>query len=424
MGLDENSQDPTLNRWAKSLKKLSTKHGYVNSLLNYCQFLQLTPTKARDEAKAEQIQNVFKSDRRIREHFEDFNYYLSDQDLSPNTIHSYFNGIKSFYMFYDIDVPRLKLDSCVTKQGNLKIPTKSDIQDALSVADPLEKVLILTGVSSGLAANEISNLRVSDLSFDDAINITTIKVRRIKTAVDYYTFLTPEATAAVKEYIRYRSRTSEDERKNKALLKQKIYSNSDYLFCVRKVPNEFLETKDESLRKLGMTGLMSIYRDLSEKISKSTGKGEFNFIRSHTMRKYFDSVLLNSGCDFFHTEYFMGHKLPATQAHYFTANVDKLKELYAQFVPYLTIQKELDVSESAEFKRIKEENAILAAEAVKATVERAELQELRAAVDLLYKEVRNDPDRYLIGAKLVKKMNPNRLVLPPDNRTDQNEPDY
>jgi len=303
--LGANSLDLTLNRWAKSLKKLSTKRGYINSFLNYCRFLKLTPTQLRDEAKSEQIQNIFKSDRRIREHFEDFNYFLSDQGLSSNTVHSYFNGIKSFYMFYDIDIPRLKLDSCVTKQGNLKIPTKPDIQDAINVADPLEKALILVGVSSGLAANEISNLRMSDLSFDDAINITTIKVRRIKTSVDYYTFLTPEATAVVKDYIKYRSRTSEDERKNRALLKQKIYSDSDYLFCVRKVPNEFLDTKDEELRKLNVTGLMSIYRDLSEKILKSTGKGEFNLFRSHTMRKYFDSALLNAGCDFFHAEYLM-----------------------------------------------------------------------------------------------------------------------
>lgn len=57
-----------LNRWARSLKRLNTKRGYVNSLLVYCRFLQLTPTQARDEAKYEQIKNVFKSDRWIREH--------------------------------------------------------------------------------------------------------------------------------------------------------------------------------------------------------------------------------------------------------------------------------------------------------------------------------------------------------------------
>lgn len=89
------------------------------------------------------------------------------------------------------------------------------------MADPLEKALILTGVSLGLAANEITNLLIDDLMFDNINNITTIKVRRIKTYVNYYTFLTPETTFAVKDYVKYRSRTSDDKRKSKALLKQK-----------------------------------------------------------------------------------------------------------------------------------------------------------------------------------------------------------
>lgn len=399
MELDANSQDLVLNRWARSLKRVNTKRGYVNNILVYCRFLNLTPTQLRDEAKEEQINNVFKSDRKIREHFEDFQYFLSEQNLSSNTIHSYFNGIKSFYQFYDIEIPNVKLDAVKVKQCNLKIPTKEDIQDALKVSDPLEKALVLTGVSSGLAANEIVNVKFCDLLFDDVTNITTIKVRRIKTSVDYYTFLTPEATLAVKEYIKYRSRTSEDKKKNKALMKQKIYSDTDYLFCARKVPNEYLKTKDEKLRKLGVTGLMSIYRDLSEKIFKSTGKGEFNIIRSHTMRKYFDSVLLNAGCDFFHTEYLMGHKLPATQSHYFTVNIQKLKELYMQFVPYLTIQKELDISESSEYLAIKNENEILRAETAKHVIERKELQDMRAEIERMKKL---EKDKEEINLDIIK----------------------
>lgn len=88
-------------------------------------------------------------------------------------------------------------------------------------------------------------------------------------------------------------------REKARLLKQKICSDSDYLFCIRKVPNKFLKTKNEKLRKLGVAGLMSIYRDLSKKILKSTGKGEFNLIRPRTMGKCFESILLNSECGFF-----------------------------------------------------------------------------------------------------------------------------
>jgi len=353
--LKDISQDIILTRWARSLKRPNTKNTYVTNMLVFCRYLNSSPLLLKEEAKAEQIQNVFKGDRKIRDYFEDFNYYLSEQGLSPNTIHSYFNALKSFYRFYDIDIPNVKLDAAVLKKCNLGIPTREDIQDALKVADPLETALILVGVSSGLAANELINLQVRDLQFCDLDNITTVKVRRIKTNVDYYTFLTPEATSAVRNYIKFRNRTSNDPRKNQALIKQKVYTDTDFLFCIRKVPDEFMETKNEKIRQFGVAGIMSIYRDISEKISKSTGKGDFNLVRSHTMRKYFDSALLNAGCDFFHVEYFMGHKLPATQSHYFSVNVQKLKELFTKFVPYLTIQSRLDVLMSQEFKDVVEE---------------------------------------------------------------------
>lgn len=335
---------------------------------------------------------MFKGDRKIRDYFEDFSYFLSEQNLASNTIHSYFNALRSFYSFYDIETPNVKLDPAVLKKCNLGIPTKEDIQEALKVADPLEKALILVGVSSGLAANEIIKLQVKDLQFNED-NITTIKVRRIKTSVDYLTFLTPEATFAVKDYINFRNRTSADIRKNKALLKQKIYSESDFLFCIRKVPDEYTETKNDKIRQFGITGIMAIYRDISEKISKSTGKGDFNLIRSHTMRKYFDSALLNAGCDFFHVEYLMGHKLPATQSHYFTVSVEKLKNIYTQFLPYLTIQKEVDVLESQEFKNVANERDHFKAMTTKHFLDGLELIEARSEIQKLKSQLLTPDER-------------------------------
>lgn len=354
--------DPALVRWLRRLRRENTKRNYGSILKVFCRFLNLTPSQLKNEAESEQESNVLKSRRKIKDHFEDFEFHLKDQNLSSCTIHAYFTGIKSFYTYYDIDLPNLNLESVAVKACNMDIPTKADIRAILNVCDPLEKAIVLVGCASGLSANEIVNLKVKDLEFDNNTNITSLKLRRQKTNVDFVTFLTPEATVAIKEYIQFRGRTSEDQRKNKALLKQKIYSNNDYLFCVRLVSNEFFKKHDETLRKFSVSGIMSIYRDLSEKVSKSTLKGEFNIIRSHCMRKYFDSVLLNANCDFFHVEYFMGHKLPATQAHYYRANVEELKKMYMSFVPYLTFSSELDISESEEFKKLVEENEILKAQ--------------------------------------------------------------
>lgn len=108
-----------------------------------------------------------------------------------------------------------------------------------------------------------------------------------------------------------------------------------------------------------------------------------NLIRSHTMRKYFNSTLLNAGCDSFHTEFWMGHALDDTQAAYFRANPIALREIYQKYVPYLMIQKELNISESPEFIRLKNENEILARETAKAIVEREEIRRMNTEMHKL-----------------------------------------
>jgi hypothetical protein len=55
-------------------------------------------------------------------------------------------------------------------------------------------------------------------------------------------------------------------------------------------------------------------------------------------------------------------------------------------VSYITIQKALNVTESAEYQKIKSENKALLAETVRSAVERQELQDLRAELERARKE--------------------------------------
>ena len=64
-------------------------------------------------------------------------------------------------------------------------------------------------------------------------------------------------------------------------------------------------------------------------------------------------------------------------AAYFRVSPDKPKKIYVKYMPYLTIQKEADISESSEYLRIKHENQILQVETARHVVERSELQKLR-----------------------------------------------
>jgi len=163
--------------------------------------------------------------------------------------------------------------------------------------------------------------------------------------------------------------------------KQRVVSDDGYLFINRWIRDKFLETGDEELRKL-KDFTIQMYRVLCEDVGICADKGVWNMFRSHNLRKFFNNRLIAARCDPMIKEFLMGHKIPdKTKASYFVADPTELKELYKDFIPFLMIQKEADVSESPEYIRIKQENQILATETARHVIERKELQDLRAELE-------------------------------------------
>lgn len=385
MKIFELKGDPLIVQWLDTITSPATKNNYLLGLQTFTEWVCKTPDELLTEAEQEATTLMRK--RKITTYLIGFKKYLQEKELAPLSQKNYLTGVKSFYQFNYIELPKLKSEKAKPLKKNNAIPTKEDIQDTLKVCDHLERAIILVGVSSGLSANEIINLKIKDFKegYDSVTEITTLDLRRQKATVDFITFFTPETSRAIKEYLNYRARTvktGETKRLNQ-LEKQRVFSDSGYLFILRKVSDDFLKDRDEEKRKLNREAFMKIFRDISEKAQKNTIKGDWNLIRSHNIRKYFNSALLNAGADFFHVELFMGHTLPSTQEHYFRASPEKLKEIYKKYIPYLTIQKELDISESPEYLAIKKENEILRAETERHVVTRHDFQDIRNAINSL-----------------------------------------
>lgn len=386
MNLTELQEEDNIKEWLINVKATNnTEKSFLQAMKQYTEFTGMTPEELLTQAEDEMGLPIRR--RKLKKHILDFREHLQKQGVYETTVKTRIAAVKSFYGSFEIIPPKIRGESKpTTKKENDQIPTKEDIQDCLSIADPLEKAIMLAGISSGLSSNEIRNLKLSEFKkgYDPETEITTLELRRGKTGVDFITFFSPEASRAIWEYLAYRDRPL----KSRGLIKngqaEKQRTNDDsYLFTLKSVPKEYLETHDEELRKLSENAMLKLYRGISEKARKSTQKGCYNYIRSHTMRKYFNSALLNAGCDSFHTEFFMGHQLSDTEAAYFRANPKALKEIYQEYVPYLMIQKELNISESPEFIRLKNENEILARETAKAIVEREEIRRMNTEMHKL-----------------------------------------
>lgn len=360
MNTPELKEDLIIQQWLDTINiKATTINNYLHGMHVFTEYTKKTPAELLEEADREQDSNIKARNRSVNKYLLGFRNYLQKQELAPLSIKAYINGVKSFYRTFDIEFKPVQQEGLLILQENKKIPTIEDIRDILKVCDPLERAVALVGCSSGLDSATTSNIKIKDFKegYDRETGITTLQLRRLKTNVDFITFLTPEASDAVIAYLNFRARTEETgTARHNQLLKQKVTDGDNYLFCLRRIPDDYLTDFDEEKRKINRPAFMKLYRDISTKASKNTKKGQYNYIRSHNFRKFFNSRMLNAGCDYFHCEEFMGHALPGTQGHYYTPDVEELKKYYQKFVPYLTINKAVDIIDSPEWKSLKNEN--------------------------------------------------------------------
>ena len=137
----------------------------------------------------------------------------------------------------------------------------------------------------------------------------------------------------------------------------------------------------EDMRKIDTESIITMYRRLCEEAQKSTPAGEWNVIRSHTMRKYFNSTMLNAGASIFLVDYMVGHQLDGSHEPYFNGQPNRVREMYSKYVHYLIINKEPDEALIQKYEGEVKKNKELEDDAVKLAVERTELQEMRKDLD-------------------------------------------
>jgi hypothetical protein len=103
-----------------------------------------------------------------------------------------------------------------------------------------------------LSANEVIRLTVKQFKdgYDPETRITTLPFCLQKKKVDFITFLSPETSQSVLDYLDYRNRKTKSnrERRLNQLEKQRILSDINFLFCKQNVSDSFLETKNDNVR--------------------------------------------------------------------------------------------------------------------------------------------------------------------------------
>jgi integrase len=340
------SHDPLFKLYISKKDRASTTiESIVSKLKIYNKYIQLSPSELIQEAREDQINQPWMSDRQISLHFVEFIQYLKNGGKAPGYITNIMKTVKAFYRGNGIAIP----DDIQTTFTDPKtkivtdedIPTRDDIKKALTYANKKYQAIILLASSSGMGSAELRSLTVGKYleslkiavdSFDinevlrklESVNeVPTWDIIRIKTGKPYITFSSPESCNAINEYLKERS---------KIKYKNHTIKPESALF-----PNgsEFMKE----------SGIPRYFR----RLNNSCGFGYVDehertvFFHCHGLRKFFISTLSNhENFDHLMALWLTGHSVESITDTYVKINVDKVKAKYVDVLPEIVVREMQD----------------------------------------------------------------------------------
>ncbi|MCR5027397.1 MAG: integrase [Methanobrevibacter sp.] len=291
--------------------KESTRKGYQSAIKYYVKVQKQSLEYLIDEALREEEEKIALKDRKLKKRLIKFRNFLFDSKMSPNTLKTYLQKIKTIYSHFEVTIPILPSAKYDTDYeiNYLDLPSKYHIRQALEIASIDLMAVILFMSSSGTAKAETLSLTVdqfingtSDYHNGGSLEyildtlgnkknvVPTFYLKRIKTSKYYYTFCSPEASTYIVKYLKTRNNLKLD----------------DKLF-------DFTPSK-----------LLLRFQELNDKMGWGF-KGKYRFFRSHTLRKYHAS---NIGLTAEYVDALQGRSKNVVHETYIKTNPKKLKEIY------------------------------------------------------------------------------------------------
>ena len=257
--------------------------------------------------------------------------YLDRQDKKPATIKLMITAVKGFLRHCKIQIYSEEFQSRVRLPKKIHYReeplTKEIILRLLNIISPKLRTIILVAVASGMRIGEMIQLKLSDI--DLTSNPTRIRIRAetTKTREARETFLTQEATRALKDYLT-RFFGWNDSETNSQLQNIVIFGRT-----TRPFQADFDRSVSLQSRESLLINSMRQYVNKVPELAKLNENGQ-RMIHFHAFRKFFRTVVGNAvGRDY--AEALIGHHFYLDT--YYNLPNDKKRELYLKAEPHLTI---------------------------------------------------------------------------------------
>ncbi len=352
------TKEDILDYWfEKRNLSTSTRDIYGRALQLYSEITGKTITELYEEADKEEEEGIRLKKRKYSLYVIKFKKDLINTNKSEHTIRIYLNAIKSFYQSHDIRPPEITMSKGdITLEKNYgRLLTKAQIQKMASVAYTRDRAILYVMALSGMSQKELRELTVK--KFLDSVaqeleeeigsikellkhekklitdTVILLEITREKVHYRYHTFLPPETTKQILIYLRERENGEND----------KIRIN-DF--------NKPLFVKVDG-NKLTIASIATIFKRMGQRAGFKHEPGTYRSWRSHGMRKYFISTIINYLGDHILADYLAAHKIDDIKRRYWFADTDKLKEKYLLALPFLSLEEvEIHTIQSPEFTKV------------------------------------------------------------------------
>lgn len=300
-----------------------TRETYLQTIDHYTELFNQSFTSLTEEYYKEEETVVWKK-RTLKQHLISYRNHLYNTFM-PNTARIYFGKMLTILRHMELELGQLpKLNNKNTNEmppiTYEDLPTKTEIEKAYSIANPVMKAIILFEVSSGCARRETMNLTVKDyleannvkvidkpvkslLLKVDSNTIPCFRLKRQKTNKFYFTYCTPQANNEILEYLINR----EDLRLDSPLF------NLNFYYWNKK------------------------FQEINDKLELGSVR-KFNKFRSHMLRKYHASTLYNNGMSMEDIDSLQGRSKDITRQSYFMEDPALLKKKYIRHMDCLLLE--------------------------------------------------------------------------------------
>jgi hypothetical protein len=337
----------TLSSYSKfkiALKSKEVQRQYPNLLekfLDFCKFEGLDV-----EQKAIKFSCFAKS--RSQEEVEDLvirfvlfqKERIDNKEITSGTLRNYVKAIKLFCRMNRINVgwdiishslPRVK------QHANDRIPKLDEIKKLIEYPDRRIKPIVLLSASTGIRVGAWDYMKwkhIKPIKNENNVIVAAKLVVYPNEPEEYFTFMTPEAYNAVKEWMDFRSSFGEEITGESWILRntwQKVKPRYSHRIGLAKYPKQFKSTGIKTLvgRALQIQGIRA-------KLDLKNGEKNHDWKTLHGFRKFFKTQA-ERAMKSLNVEILMGHDIGLADSYYKPSEEELLAD-YIKSVDLLTIE--------------------------------------------------------------------------------------